>query len=129
MLGGGSIGCELGQAFARIGSSVAIVEAAPRLLPVEDADAAALVTDALLADGITVRTDAGLTDIVRRGPGWCATLADGSKLDFDDALVAVGRTPHSAGLGLDAAGVVVPTSTAGPSGTAAGSRTAPSSLQ
>jgi len=105
VLGGGSIGCELGQAFARLGSSVSIVEAAPQLLPHEDADAATLVTEALIADGVTVRTGAAVTAISHREAGWCATLADGGEVLFDEVLVAVGRTPRTTGLGLDQAGV------------------------
>lgn len=58
MLGGGSIGCELSQAFARLGSEVVVVEAASTLLSREDPDAAALVTAALEHDGVTVCTGA-----------------------------------------------------------------------
>ncbi|MGI8717044.1 MAG: FAD-dependent oxidoreductase, partial [Lapillicoccus sp.] len=56
VLGGGSIGCELGQAFARLGSEVSIIEGADRLLPREDPDAARLVNAALLLDGVSIRT-------------------------------------------------------------------------
>lgn len=105
VLGGGSIGCELGQAFARLGSRVTIVEAAPRLLVREDADAAGLVTDALIGDGVTVRSGVAL-EAVRRGEGgWIAELADGSEVEFDTVLVAVGRRPRTSSLGLDVAGV------------------------
>jgi len=107
VLGGGSIGCELGQAFARLGSAVTMVEAEPRLLSREDADAAALVTAALIADGVTVRAGAAVTAITSGLMGWCAELADGGEVVFDEVLVAVGRSPRTTELGLDRAGVTV----------------------
>ena len=110
VLGGGSIGCELGQAFARLGTAVTVVEAAPRLLPREDPDAAALITQTLAADGVTVRTGATVTAVTvisGRAPGWRAELADGTEVVFDEVLVAVGRRPRTTGLGLDRAGVAV----------------------
>ena len=105
VLGGGAIGCELGQAFARLGSSVTIVEAAPRLLVREDPDAAALVTAALAGDGVTIRSGVAVTAIRRRGGGWIAELTDGTEVGFDTVLVAVGRRPRTTDLGLAAAGV------------------------
>jgi len=78
VLGGGSIGCELGQAFARLGSSVSIVEAAATLLVGEGPDAAALVTAALTADGVSVRTGVLVQKVSTADHGWCAELADGS---------------------------------------------------
>ena len=108
VLGGGSIGCELGQAFARLGSDVVVVEAANTLLPREDPDAAALVTAALQADGVTVRTGAGVVTVTgRSGAGGSLTLDGGEQLDYDVLLVAVGRSPRTAGVGLASAGVDV----------------------
>lgn len=105
VLGGGSIGCELGQAFARLGSQVGIVEAADRLLVREDPDAAELVTRALVGDGVVVRTGVAVTAVRPDGPAWVAVLADGTEIGFDTVLVAVGRRPRTSCLGLDAAGV------------------------
>ncbi len=105
VLGGGAIGCELGQAFARLGSSVTIVEAAPRLLVREDPDAAALVTAVLAGDGVTIRSPVAATAIRRREGGWIAELTDGTEVGFDTVLVAVGRRPRTTDLGLAAAGV------------------------
>ncbi|MEO5833653.1 MAG: FAD-dependent oxidoreductase [Nakamurella sp.] len=107
VLGGGSIGCELGQAFARLGSPVTIVEAADRLLVREDADAAELVTRALVDDGVHVRTGVTVTAVRPDGRAWLAVLADGTEIGFDTALVAAGRRPRTASLGLAAAGVEV----------------------
>ncbi len=105
VLGGGSIGCELGQAFARLGSAVTIVEAAPRLLIREDADAASVLASALAGDGLTVRTAVAVTKVSGAGGSWSAELADGSEVGFDRILVAVGRRPRTAGLGLEQAGI------------------------
>jgi pyruvate/2-oxoglutarate dehydrogenase complex dihydrolipoamide dehydrogenase (E3) component len=108
VLGGGSIGCELGQGFARLGSQVTIIEAAPRLLSREDPDAAELVTAALRADGAAVLTGAEIVS-VHPDPtgGGTVELADGSNLPFDRLLVSVGRRPRSSDLGLDRAGVAL----------------------
>ncbi len=80
ILGGGPIGCELGQAFARLGSQVTIVEAADRLLVKEEHAAAALVRDRLVADGVEVRLDSTAVDVLDRalvvdGPGGCSDRA------------------------------------------------------
>jgi len=110
VLGGGTIGCELGQAFARLGSSVTIVEAAGRLLAQEDPDASRLVTEALRRDGVTVLTGAPATE-VRDGH---VQVHDGQRVPADAVLVAVGRRPDTrdldpgaAGIDLDARGCVV----------------------
>ncbi len=105
VLGGGSIGCELGQAFARLGSRVTIAEAAERLLVREDADAAALLTHALVGDGVEVRVGVAVTAVRANGSGWVAVLADGSEIGFDAVLVAVGRRPRTSAIGLDVANV------------------------
>ena len=101
VLGGGTIGCELGQAFARLGSTVTIVEAADRILGNEDPDAARLVTDALAYDGATVLTGTPVIAV----EGADVVLGDGRRITADRVLVAVGRRPDTRGLGLDAAGV------------------------
>lgn len=110
VLGGGGIGCELGQAFARLGSEVSVIEAEPRVLPREDPDASAVVAAALAADGVTVMTGQPVTSVSGRadGSGQLTVAADGSEavtICFDQILVAVGRTPRTGGLGLREAGV------------------------
>lgn len=107
VLGGGAIGCELGQAFARLGVDVAVVEGADRLLPGEDPEASAAVTRAQRHDGVDVRVGAAV-DSVRPGSGpldGVLVLDDGSEVPFDRLLVAVGRRPRTDDLGLEAAGV------------------------
>lgn len=109
VLGGGAIGCELGQAFARLGSRVTLVQRNERLLPKEDPDASALIAEALAADGVAVRV---ATEAVRveaadaRGAG-ILHLSTGEAVAFDRLLIALGRRPRTAALGLDEAGVRV----------------------
>jgi pyruvate/2-oxoglutarate dehydrogenase complex dihydrolipoamide dehydrogenase (E3) component len=105
VLGGGPIGCELGQAFARLGARVTLVDAADRLLPADDAEAAGIVAAALRRDGVDVRTGAGVTEVHGSAGGGRARLADGGTVEFDRVLVAVGRRSRTAGLGCAAAGV------------------------
>ena len=105
VLGGGSIGCELGQGFARLGAEVTIVDAKPRLLPREDPDASAIILDALVADGVCVRVGVSVTGVHTEESGTSASLSDGTTVAFDQVLVAVGRTPRTVDLGLSAGGV------------------------
>lgn len=112
VLGGGAIGCELGQAFARLGATVTLVQRNERLLPKEDPHASAIITVALSADGVDVRlaTEPVRVEAVRvegtdaRGAG-ILHLSTGEAVAFDRLLVALGRRPRTAGLGLDEAGV------------------------
>jgi pyruvate/2-oxoglutarate dehydrogenase complex dihydrolipoamide dehydrogenase (E3) component len=101
VLGAGAIGCELGQGFARLGSQVALIEAAPRVLPREDPAAAELVAAALRRDGIGLHLGA----TVRAVGADSVQLADGSSVGYDRLLVATGRRPRTAGLGLARAAV------------------------
>lgn len=103
VLGGGSIGCELGQAFARLGVAVTLVEGLDRLLPREDPDAARLVTAALERDGVTVVTGDRVVEV----DGGSLLLGSGRRITGDRLLVAVGRRPDTSGLDVDAAGVAL----------------------
>ena len=108
VLGGGPIGCELAQSFARLGSAVTQVEQSPRVLPREDEDAAQAVAEALVEDGVTLLTGHTATRFaVENGEQVLyAQGADGERrLPFDAVLVAVGRRANTAGLGLDALGI------------------------
>jgi pyruvate/2-oxoglutarate dehydrogenase complex dihydrolipoamide dehydrogenase (E3) component len=95
VLGGGPVGCELAQFFQRVGSQVVLVQAEARLLPRVDADAAALVEQALRVDGVEVRLGA---QAVRIRDGRALVLADQSEIPFDRLLVATGRRPNVDGL-------------------------------
>lgn len=108
ILGGGPVGCELGQAFARLGSAVTMIEVADRLLPREDPEASSLVQRRLAEDGVDVRTATQVRRV--RGDRAGARLVLDSvsgeqQLDVDRVLSATGRTPATPGLGLDVAGV------------------------
>src|SRR5580765_487051 len=111
VLGGGPIGCELGQAFARLGVQVTILQKGPRLLPREDPDASELLLRRLEAEGVNILTGAQVRVAARHGHTirvWAEVLGEESRhpIDCDAILVATGRRPNVAGLGLEAAGVV-----------------------
>ena len=105
VLGGGPIGCELAQAMARLGTTVSIVEAADRLLAKEEPEASAVVERALRADGITMHIGTSLDRVEPTDGGARLHLSDGSSLEVERVLVAVGRRPATDGLGLDGVGV------------------------
>jgi pyruvate/2-oxoglutarate dehydrogenase complex dihydrolipoamide dehydrogenase (E3) component len=104
VIGGGPIGCELAQAFARLGTRVTVFEVAPQLLIREDPDAAALVAAALARDGVDVRLGAKLERVERRGAAR-VVHAGQEAFEVDEILVAAGRSPNVVGIGLEAAGV------------------------
>ncbi len=105
VLGGGAVGCELGQVFARFGSVVTIVEAGPRLLPAEEPEVSEVLAAAFAAEGIVVQAGRPVTSVEAGGEGVIAHLEDGSELTAEHLLVATGRKVELAGLGLEAAGI------------------------
>jgi len=105
VLGGGPIGCELGQAFARLGVAVTIVELLPRLLEKEDPDVSALVHRRLEEEGLRVRTGAKARRVSREGEVTRLETEGGETLEAEALLVAAGRVPNTEGLGLEEAGV------------------------
>ena len=112
ILGGGPIGCELGQAFARLGVRVTIVQSAPRILEKEDADVADVVRRALEADGVTLHCGATARRVARAGGRVrmeIASAAGETALEAEALLVAAGRRPNVEGLGLEEAGVAYTT--------------------
>ena len=133
VIGAGAVGCELAQAFARLGAHVTLFERRERTLPLEEASAAGVVQAALIRDDVQVVCSANV-DSVKTNPdglrsvSWTAAdeplQHEGGRglsganppngnederhsLEFDQVLVAAGRTPNTNGLGLDAAGVRV----------------------
>jgi pyruvate/2-oxoglutarate dehydrogenase complex dihydrolipoamide dehydrogenase (E3) component/uncharacterized membrane protein YdjX (TVP38/TMEM64 family) len=108
VLGGGPIGCELAQAFARLGSSVTQVERGKRILPREDEDVAREVAAAMRADGVEILAGHEAVRCVRDARGQHLVLrhAGGdSALPFDVLLCAVGRVARTEGFGLEALGI------------------------
>ena len=102
ILGGGAIGIELGQAFARLGSAVTIIEAGPRFLAHEEPEAGAALQPHLEADGITVRTGDPCVSVARastepsRRGAVVVRLQSGAALSAERLLVATGRRPNAA---------------------------------
>jgi dihydrolipoamide dehydrogenase len=106
VLGGGPIGVELAQAFRRLGShEVTVIEAGPRLLAREEPFAGAQVAAAFAAEGIAVHTGVSATAAARDAAGVRLTLDDGSTVEGDELLVAVGRRANTGDVGLDSVGL------------------------
>ena len=108
VLGGGPVGTELAQSFARFGSAVTLVHAGAHVLPRDDIDAAAVVSTALETDGVQIINQATVERVSHDGRRFTVQLSgDGvpSTLEADRLLVATGRTPNTEGLGLEVAGV------------------------
>lgn len=108
VLGGGPTGCELAQAYARLGSEVTLVEMLPHLLDREEPEAQELIASHLRADGVDVRLDTRAVRAERDGDGGRLTVVSGAGTDtiaFDRILVATGRRATTAGLALEAVGV------------------------
>lgn len=104
VLGGGAIGVELGQAFARFGTRVTIVEAGPSLLGVEEPEAASIVSRACAEDGVDVRTGARVTEVAWDGQEFTLHLQD-AMVRADRLLVSTGRRTNLGDLGLEAVGL------------------------
>ena len=107
VLGGGPVGCELAQAFARLGSQVSVIEAAPRLLPAADPEASQVVAEVFGAEGISVRTGAAAASVKNDEKTVVLALVSGGEVTADRLLVAAGRRPVTGDLGVEAAGVHV----------------------
>jgi pyruvate/2-oxoglutarate dehydrogenase complex dihydrolipoamide dehydrogenase (E3) component len=104
VLGGGAIGVELAQVFARFGSRVTVVEAAPRLVALEEPEASSLLEQVLRSEGLTVLTGATVTKARHDGTGFTLTV-DGEDLTAERLLVATGRHVDVAALGVDTVGL------------------------
>ena len=108
VLGGGPVGCELAQAFARLGSSVTLVEMGDRLLIKEEPRASDLVASRLRDEGVDVRIARPATEVRRAGAGYELIIeSSGEPVGFDTIIVAAGRAPRTDGLALERIGVEV----------------------
>lgn len=108
VVGGGPVGCELAQCFARFGSEVTLLETASQILSKEDFEAAQVVRESLEADGVQVHLSTELNRFFIEDSEQIAVALgpDGEvRAQFDLALLAVGRTPRTSNLGLDRLGV------------------------
>jgi pyruvate/2-oxoglutarate dehydrogenase complex dihydrolipoamide dehydrogenase (E3) component len=96
ILGGGAIGIELGQAFARLGSKVTVIESGPTFLHLEEPEAGAALQPHLEADGIALRIGDPCVAVEKQSPGVVVRLKSGAKVSVERLLVATGRRPNSA---------------------------------
>ena len=109
VMGGGAIGCEMAQALQRLGSQVTLVDAMPQLLPKEDADVAARVTQQLNDEGVQIMTNYRVTSFNSEAAVHSALLSSPAsnhiRVEFDRVLVAVGRRANTTGFGLEELGL------------------------
>jgi pyruvate/2-oxoglutarate dehydrogenase complex dihydrolipoamide dehydrogenase (E3) component len=105
VLGGGAVGLELSQALARMGASVAVVEGADHVLAREPKPLGDAVAAALAADGVEIHLGRHAAAARRDDGDYMLELADGTELRGDRLLVATGRRPRVAGLGLETVGL------------------------
>jgi pyruvate/2-oxoglutarate dehydrogenase complex dihydrolipoamide dehydrogenase (E3) component len=105
VLGGGPIGCELAQAFARLGSKVTQVEMLERLLPREDPEFSELVAARMREDGVEVRTGHKAQRFLNEKVLVCENQNGEVRIEFDALLCAVGRIARTKGYGLEELGI------------------------
>ncbi|GAA1570477.1 NAD(P)/FAD-dependent oxidoreductase [Kribbella sancticallisti] len=105
VLGGGAIGLELTQVFARFGVQVTVVEGLDRILAMEEPESSDLARAALEHDGVTFRTGVHATNVSHDGSGFTLALDDGSTVSGEKLLVATGRRVDTKALGLDLVGI------------------------
>lgn len=110
IMGGGVIGTEFAYLFNALGSSVDVVEMMPQILPPIDRDVSAVLRDSLTKQGVRFHTDTRLEKAEQTEDGLLVFAAGGEnvlQIPCDALVVAIGRRPNTAGLGLDKAGIVV----------------------
>ena len=108
VLGGGPIGCEMAQAFSRLGSRVTIVQNVSRILPRDDQEAAEIVQSQFIQENIDIRVDSTVTRVTTDGDQKQVeinTKSGAETISADAILVSTGRSPNVDGLGLETAGV------------------------
>ncbi len=108
VIGAGPIGCELAQAFSRLGSHVSLLEYEPQILTREDPDAAAIVQNALVREGVDLVLGAAIRKVERKGDEKVLHFMRDERLEaiaVDEILVGAGRAPNVDGLGLESVGV------------------------
>ncbi len=104
VIGGGPIGCELSQAFCRLGSRVTVVEGLPRILPQDEPEVSEVLSESFADEGIQLRTNAMVQRVWQDDKGIRVVTADGDLMG-DALLLAVGRKPNVGTMALDNAGV------------------------
>lgn len=114
ILGGGPIGCELAQAFTRLGTDVTMVEMADRIMVREDADVSEVVSEALKKEGLKILTSHKALRVEKRANGFALVSEKSSaagvsevSIEFDELLLALGRKANVTGFGLETLGVEI----------------------
>ncbi len=105
IMGGGPVGCELAQIFARFGTTTILVEAGPQLAGREQAQVAERLAQVLEGDGIDVRLDTKVLGVETSNGGARASLSAGMPVEVERIIIAVGRHPTTESLGLEALGI------------------------
>jgi dihydrolipoamide dehydrogenase len=106
VIGAGAVGVEFADVYASYGTSVTILEALPRIVPVEDEEVSTHLARSLTKRGITLRTGVKVASVAPGGAG-VVVETDGGRLEADQVLMAVGRAARVEGIGLEALGVAL----------------------
>ena len=107
VVGGGVIGCELGQFFSRMGTQITIVEMADQILNTEDESVAKQLLRQFKREKIKVLTTSGVADVTIQDSGVVATLTNGKTLEAEMMLLSIGRSSYSKGLNLEGLGIKI----------------------
>lgn len=107
IVGGGVIGCEIGQIASRLGVKVTLIEAMKHLLPEEDADTGKLLARSLKREGIKILTGKAVESVEKKDGSVVANLAGGKTAEAEKMLIAIGRRPQTDRIGLEQAGLSV----------------------
>jgi NAD(P)H dehydrogenase (quinone) len=107
VVGSGVTGAELAQAYLGLGSAVTLVSSRDRVLPGEDADAAAVIEDVFRKRGMEVLGRSRMASVTRTDTGVLVRLVDGREVEGSHALLAVGSVPQTSGIGLEEVGVAL----------------------
>jgi pyruvate/2-oxoglutarate dehydrogenase complex dihydrolipoamide dehydrogenase (E3) component/uncharacterized membrane protein YdjX (TVP38/TMEM64 family) len=106
VIGGGAIGCEMAQAFARLGSSVRLIQKSPRLIERSEAEAAHVMEELLEADGVKIYYNTVVLEQTETGLVIQSKSGEKQQLESEQVLVAVGRKPRLEGFGLEELGII-----------------------
>ncbi|THB74159.1 MAG: mercuric reductase [Gammaproteobacteria bacterium] len=105
LIGAGPIGCELAQAFNRLGTKVYLLDAASRILPREDIRASEILSEVLLEEGVVVKTGANIQKVFKTDSKKAISFDNNETIEIDEIVCALGRLPNIEGLELDKIGV------------------------
>jgi dihydrolipoamide dehydrogenase len=106
VIGAGAVGMEFADVYAAYGTQVTVLEALPRVLPVEDEDASTLLNRLFTRRGMTIKTGVKVSSVKPGGPG-AIVETDGGRVEAEQVLMAVGRGARTAGIGLEGLGVAL----------------------